>query len=158
MGWLIIVLGLVVAGFAIPRLGKVLLVLLGVLVVLIVVAGLWLYERDQQNKHEREVAKTRISVSQIELSELRLGGGRLVGRIRNHSQQYALDELRLKLTMRDCNAKAECEVVGETEVTVYTDVPAGQSRDVDEYVYFNHLGQTRGKHEWDYRVLEILGK
>ena len=147
-----------------PRLGKALLVLLGIVVVIIAAGALWLYEMDQTDKHEREIAKTKISPSQIELSDLLLrpsygnGDFALVGRIKNRSPQYALDGLKLKLLIRDCDSKAECEVVGETEVNIYTDVPAGQSRDLEQSVYFRNLCHARGKHEWEYRVLEISGK
>jgi hypothetical protein len=69
-----------------------------------------------------------------------------------------LTQLRLMLTMRDCTGPADCEVVGESEEFIFTKVPPGQARDLDESVHFSKLGQPRGKRQWDYRILEILGK
>jgi hypothetical protein len=60
--------------------------------------------------------------------------------------------------MRDCSDTSTCEVVGETEDVIYVDVPPGQARAVDDFVYFTALGSPRGKHQWDYHIVEIIGR
>jgi hypothetical protein len=109
-------------------------------------------------------ARPRIRMGEVELVDLRLlpgsllGSSRLVGRVRNRSPRYTLTQLRLMLTMRDCTGPADGEVVGESEEFIFTKVPPGQARDLDESVHFSKLGQPRGKRQWDDRILEILGK
>ena len=91
-------------------------------------------------------------------SSLGTGSYTLSGRLRNLSARYGLSELRLKITMRDCVAPANCETVGEAEQPMYKSVPPGQGRDINEFVHFRDLGPARGKHEWDYQVIEVYGR
>ena len=131
--------------------------------VVVLGAAVW-HVMDKANRIEREAARARIQRSEVSCDDLELQPGygsaayRLLGRIRNKSQRYTLTELKLKLTMRDCNAQGDCETVGETEESIYVTIPPGQARDLDEYVYFSHLGQLRGRLQWDYQILEIQGR
>ena len=72
--------------------------------------------------------------------------------------QYTLSEVRLKLTMRDCRKPKDCEVVGETVESLYTSVPPGQARDLDEHVLFSAMRQPRGTYQWEYQIVAILGR
>jgi hypothetical protein len=163
MVWLAIV-ALVVAAFAIPRFGKVVLGLIGVLVVVAVIGGIALLVMNQREQAERQAARTRIQKSEVELVDLGLGSSygtgsyKLGGRVRNQSTRYTLSEMKLKFTMRDCTEAGGCEVVGQTEDTMYVNVPPSQARDLNESVYFSGLGTPHGKHQWDYEIVEILGK
>ena len=164
MGWAVLVVLIIIAAFAIPRFGTALLALLGVVVIGVVILGVVLYQMDQQDKRERELATSRISRSEIELVDLALQPGygtssyTLVGRVRNLSAQYTLSEVRLKLVMRDCAPAGHCEIVGETDESLYLGVPPGQARDLNEYVSFRGLGPPSGKHQWEHQILEIIGR
>lgn len=164
MEWLILLAVVVTSAFAFPRFGKALLALVGVLLVLLVVAGVLLYLYERRQEAERAAAKTRIARSEIEFVDLALrpsygrGWYRLVGRVRNRSPRYTLRELRLKLVMRDCRRVGDCEIVGETDEAVYLSVPPGQAREIDEDVHFYDLGPPRGKYQWEYSVTEIVGQ
>ena len=158
---ILIIIILVVAGFALPRLGKALLVLLGVLVLGALGIAAWVYQNNLEQNREREAAKTRIRIAEVDLSDLTLGSGSsstLAGRVKNNSKTYRLSEIVLKITMRDCDAAGKCEIVGEEEVRSYSDIPPGQARDISQYVSFSGLGSPRGKRQWDYSVVEISGK
>jgi len=154
--WWLIGIVIVIAAFAFPRFGKALLVLATIVVVgiLIVIAN---------ERQESAAARTRVSASEIDLLDLRLGSSygssyRLVGRLRNRSPRYTLSSLSIKVTMRDCTAPGQCETVGETTTSVYASVPPGQVRGIDDSVYFSGLPPFRGKMEWIYSVVEIRAK
>lgn len=158
MFWVFLIVIIVIAGFAVPRLGKALLICIGVLVGL----GLIWYFYDQQ---EEEASKKRIAANEVDLIELRLlpqtyspESFELVGRIRNKSARYTLTDLRLRITMKDCLAANQCETVGESSAWLFQDVPPGQSREIKDSVYFRNLGKPRGKFEWGYMIEQISGK
>lgn len=165
MLWVFLIVGLVAAAFAIPKLGKALLILLGIALAVAALGVCYLIVTERQNRAEREAAKHRITRNEIELADLTLGKDRvspsgytLRGRVRNRSANHSLTDLTIRLTMKDCAEPTKCEVVGQTEERIHVTVPPGQARDLYEYVYFSNLGSARGKHEWDYDVVEILGK
>lgn len=163
MIWIVVVL-VIIAAFALPRFGKALAGLFGVLLVLAIVGAIILFVMDRRQKAERELAKTRIKTAEVDLVDLGLRNGygagsyTLVGRVRNRSGRYTLNEMRLKLTMKDCGDTNSCEVVGQTEEAIYVNVPPGQARDLNEFVSFTGLGSPRGKHQWDYEIVEIVGQ
>jgi hypothetical protein len=72
--------------------------------------------------------------------------------------QYTLSGVHLKLTMLDCRKPKDCEMVGETVEFLSTSVPPGQARDLDEYVSFSAMRQPRGKYQWEYQIVEMLGR
>ena len=92
------------------------------------------------------MSKKRIAPAEIQFDNLRLAPGyssesfRLLGRIKNTSPRFSLQDLRLKITMRDCIKPGECEIVGESTAWTFATVPSGQSRDIDESG--SQLGQT----------------
>jgi len=47
--------------------------------------------------------------------------------------------------------------VGQANTSIYTRVPPGQARDVEEYVFFNPSPRIRGRMEWSYAIGEIAG-
>ena len=161
MWWLLLIIIVIVAAFAVPKFGK---FLLGTILVIAVVGGVAIYEVQRRREVETEAAKTRILRSQLELDSLELqpgyflGSYTLIGRVRNRSSEYTLDNFRLKLIMRDCLSPDDCEVVGEKEQSIYTTVPPGQARDIDDIVSFSDLGEPRGTLQWDHEVIEISGK
>lgn len=110
-------------------------------------------------KSEREAAKSRISFSEVRFDDLRLGigSGTLSGEVRNRSQRYTLTSVGLLITVRDC-IQGSCDVVGQESETLWMDVPPGQVRAVDHYVYFPHLPPRRGDYQWDYRITSVEGR
>jgi hypothetical protein len=156
MLWIIVLIIVVIIAFIVPKFGKTLLIGIAVLVA---IGFLWYLN----NRHEEEVSKKRISHTEIQFDDLRLmpsysaASFRLSGRLKNKSQRFSLQDIRIKITMRDCIKPGECEIVGETTASTFATVPPGQSRDVDESVYFSNLAKPKGKYEWGYYIVEIKG-
>jgi arginine exporter protein ArgO len=122
MGWAVI--GIIIAGFAIPRLGKVLLWIGALGAVLLVVCGVVLYEMNRRQEAEQARSMTLIKPTEIELSDMLLNPNdgsdsfTLVGRVKNLSQRFTLTSFGLMLTMRDCDSNG-CETVGEERASFY---------------------------------------
>ncbi|HYA47100.1 MAG TPA: hypothetical protein VEF92_06060 [Burkholderiales bacterium] len=155
MWWLIAILA-IVAAFFFPRFRNVLLILMGVLVL-----GFFaLYEYQQA---EEKASRGRIATTDVQLTETRLivrspGAYTLTGRLRNGSAQFSIESLQIRLTLRDCVSKNRCETIGETTQPLSVSVPPGQTRGVEERVYFSDLPSLKGNLEWDYAVVEIRAK
>jgi len=183
MMWLVVIVIVVALAFAVPRFGKMLLIISGVLLVLGLLAAAALYVVKQREDAAREEAKKLINRDDLEFVDMALRGGnvlpgsyRLIGRVRNRST-FHLSELRLKLTLRDCPKgvvpsprpehftdaernvfRRACEVVGEEQEHVYASVPAHQARDLDQLVSFSGFKDIRGDLVWDYAILETVGR
>jgi hypothetical protein len=137
----------------------VLLIALGLVFCLV---GLILYQ-DQLRKREYEGSKTRIPLSLVEFQNIELKPGysssffNVVGRVKNNSAQYTLDEIRLQITMSEALGN-HSEVVGQEETTIHVNSPPGQARDFDDSVWFSGLGAPRGKRTWSYRIMYVAGQ
>lgn len=163
MGWLLVLVLLLIAGFAVPRLGKALLVVCGVLILLII--GLFAYLSIERRRSDAEdvAASKRIPHADVELSDLVLepsgsGSYKLTGRVHNGSGQYLLYRLHLKLTLHDCVKPDSCEIIGQAGADADNLVPPGQTRAIDEYVFFSAIPQVRGKFTWTYELVSVSGR
>ena len=112
--------------------------------------------------HKLKLSKQRIPAAEVELADMQLtnearGVKSLSGRIRNHSQNYTLVEVRIQVSMEDC-ADQHCEVINQTEVTLKPDVPPGQARDFREQIAFQSELAPRGKPELKYQVISTRGE
>jgi len=155
MWWLIAILA-IIAAFFFPRFRNVLLILIGVLAVAFFV----LYEYEQTDE---KASRSRITNTDVHLTETRLilrspGAYTLVGRLRNGSAQFSIQSLQIRLTLRDCVSKNQCATIGETTQSLSVSVPPGQTRGVEERIYFSSLPSLKGNLEWDYAVVEIHAK
>jgi HAMP domain-containing protein len=153
--WLILVL-VVIAAFAVPRFGKA--VLVGAAILVAIVCAFWISANVEEKR-----ARTRIAAREVELEEITLSPSSgetyiLAGRIHNHSARYTLTGLEMRFTARDCPDTADCEVVGQSEKSLYLSIPPGQTREVsDEYVFFSGLGAPRGTRKWNYDITSVSG-
>ena len=106
---------------------------------------------------EREVARHRVTVGELVLSDMRLEtqGGRLEGRLRNTSSRFTVSEVGLSVILKDCNT-VDCETVGQENVHISASTPAGQARDFSTFAYFpGNPRARRGKLEWQYQVVYV---
>ena len=155
MWWLIAILAIITA-FLFPRFRNTLLILIGVLAVGFFV----LYEYEQM---EEKASRGRITNTDVHLTESQLilrspGSYTLVGRLRNGSAQFSIESLRIRLTLRDCVSKTQCAIIGETIQYLPLYVPPGQTRGLEERIYFSSLPRLKGNLEWDYALVEIRAK
>ena len=127
---------------------------------LAVVIGIIGYFAWYQN-HELSLSKHRIPLAEVELADMKIiderRGKQITGRVRNHSQEYTLTELRVRVSMEDC-ADNHCEVINQTDITLKPKVPPGQARDFREPLYFTSPLAPRGKPEVKYSVISTRGE
>ncbi len=124
---------------------------------LVVIVGIIAFFAWYQD-HELAQSKQRIAPAEVELAEMRLtDAGRglkdLSGRLRNHSPQYTLMEVVLRISVEDCLNAERCEVVDQTNVTLKPKIPPGQARDVRERAYFKSTVQLRGEQRLRFDVV-----
>lgn len=153
MIWFAVII-LIIAAFAIPALGRALLILLAVIVG---IAACLIFYSQLNSNHQAEVKKALISQDEIELSEVLLNdrySTKLTGKVKNKSKNYELRTIRFKVTFRDCLLE-ECEIVGEGTAHAYANVPPGQTRYFEEYIYFPNMGNPKGIRSWSYQVVDI---
>jgi hypothetical protein len=141
-----------------PLFRKVILIIAGVLGAIIFIFYAY-------NENEQSMSKKRISPTEIQISELRLAPERyssssykLLGRIKNNSQRYTLDNLEIKVVVQDCVEGGSCETVGEGTTSYYYSIPPGQAREMDSYISFHNMPQARGHYKWNYSIVEVKGK
>ncbi len=164
MGPLALVL-LIIAAFAIPRLGATLLLLLFICaacVGLLIIAG----QNNKSSFTQQPAAITHIAISEVQLRDLQLvpqqyspSSFRLTGRVQNKNPLSPLTTIRLKVTLQDCvNVPNDCETVGETMENLYVTVPSLQSRDLNESVYFSSFNGFKGTPNWLYSIVDVNGQ
>jgi hypothetical protein len=158
MAWLLIPLVLVVllylAGF--PRSA-------GALLVAGVVAGAVLY---YYNQRLEEDARSRIPASDVIVENVTItptfrASYNLSGSVRNNSEQYRLEGLTFKVTLRDCatDDKAKCVNISEATTYVPVNLPPQEARDFVGALYFgNEAIKPKGTFAWDFELVAIKGK
>ena len=161
MIWLLIII--LVFGFAIASRGfrKLLLILGGIILLGVGLISAWLASENRAAQKERAAAKLRIPRANIEFVDLRLGlseSSQLTGRVRNKDPKYTLTGVELLLRVQECTTPTQCETVGEANQSIYLDVPSGQARAIDTYVYFSRLGSPRATRTWTYDLVSISGR
>jgi hypothetical protein len=156
----ILVLGILLLVLASKPFRRVAAILATVSVVACVIIFAWWKEDDTKRKQKRELAKTYIQPSQIELVEPRVtfSGSdgrpdRIIGRLRNNSR-YTLESFEIRLLFEDCLTEKTCETVGDFKNEVYLSVPPSQSRDFENYVSGPPVS-AKGKIQWNYRITSV---
>ena len=128
--------------------------------IVVALAIIGIFATYQHIKSEEETSKHRILPSEVELVGLTLGSASsdpfrsLKGRIRNHSTNYTLDSVQLKIILIEV---PQNEMVGEAHIALPIDVPRNQTRSVDTTVYFTNLPAPNGHFEWSYAIEEVRG-
>ena len=158
MIWLIVPLVLVVlvylAGF--PRSAAALLATA-------VVAGVVLY---YYNQYVQEDARSRIPLSEVSVDKVAItptfrSSYNLSGTVRNNSEQYRLEGISFKVTLRDCpgSDKSKCASLAEATTYVPLGLPPQQAQDFIGSLYFgNEQVKPKGTLDWDYEIVAITGK
>jgi hypothetical protein len=137
--WARVIVGIVAAGFACLL--------------------LFLLISDATSKREAELSKHRIAASEVEFQDLLLTSdlSHLRGRVKNNSPRYDLESAELRIILKDCMG-SNCDVVGQTEESIRMNVPPGQTRGIEEYLYFSNVPKLRGTLQWEYKVNFIRGR
>jgi hypothetical protein len=158
MAWLLVPLVLVVllylGGF--PRSAAALLAAA-------VVAGILLYYHNQrvQEDERSRIALSEVAIENVTITPTFRSSYNLSGSIRNGSEQYQVEGLDFKVTLRDCPGadKANCTSIGEANTYVPVSVPPQQARQFVGSLYFgNEQMKLKGTLAWDYEIVAITGK
>lgn len=160
MGWLIAVIIIALAVFS-PAFRTLLLCLAA----LAAIAGGIIYFWQQS---QDAAAKRRVPDSDVVFENLRMGKSqygdsyRLNGRLRNNNKRYTVTQIVLRITLKDCPIESDpaktdqaCDIVGETDNTLFLDVPPGQVRDIDDGVYFSSGSNVHRQMRWHYGISSI---
>jgi len=126
-------------------------IIAGILICVAVVA-FWVYS--EQQKQEDKLARTRISPQDVELTDLELRGSEITGKLKNKSAKYSVSEIELRITIKDCVGD-NCEIIAQSNESIWLDVPPGQVRFFEEYVSLPKRGKPTGETKWYYDILSI---
>ena len=155
MRWILIAIIALILSTLVMRFNR----LAAALIIIIVVAIgsiAWYQQR------EMEAARQRIPGDQVELADFKLvkpdrNTRELVGRIRNHSTQYTIEELGLKVVMDDCR-NGHCDTIDQVKVIFADPIPPDQARDVKRRIVFTSLLQPKGTLVPHFHLLYIKAK
>jgi hypothetical protein len=159
MVWLFAIAVLLLIVF-VPAVRRIALVLVATAVIAIAYVS-------YQSQQEREASRKRVSPAEMEFADVRLGGAsythELTGRVRNRSPRYTVSSVGMKIQVEDCTvtasaAESTCVVVGQSDASLYLDVPPDQVRDFRTYVSFLNDMQIHGRMQWSYRISYIDAK
>ncbi|MBN2653615.1 MAG: hypothetical protein JXR79_00670 [Nitrospirae bacterium] len=148
MIWLVVLL-FIIALIFIPALRKVAGGITIIGVVLIGIILLWSAHDNNKREKQDAFAKTLIRTEQVVTENMSMHGhDKLTGRIYNKSSQYTIDELEIHITLRDKNV-----IVGETDESIRVNIPPGQAREIEEYLYFSST--VPSGFTWDFYIKSI---
>lgn len=137
------------------------------LVVLLVAAALlylWSEHSSREYARKRELAKSFIRHSEVEVVDPRVSfssydgsPSKITGRIRNNSRHH-LESIELELVFQDCISGGECETVGEADEEIRVLVPPGQSRDFEEHILSGPRLNPKGQIRWHYAIKGVVAQ
>lgn len=154
MVWAIVILIVIIAAIAVPNFGKSLLAIVGLIALLI---AFYVYnEKAEAEASRKRIAPTELQITNLALAPHTYGSSyRLTGRLKNTSSKYTVQKVILQITIKDCITPDNCEIVGDTSVSIWGTVPPQQTRALNENAYFTDLPAFRGKWKWTYAIIEV---
>lgn len=156
--------------------------LLIILAVLALVFGLvWKVDEERMEKKRIELAEkerlaqTRIPIDKVTIEDISVkstSGKRgpettdrtlphfltVTGRATNHSNEFAVTGLSLKLVFLDCDDDAQtasCVTVGEHDEKFDISIPPQQARDFQHSLYHMETIRPRGILKWESKILQV---
>lgn len=128
----------------------------------IVVAALLVFDWVQDNRSASLIEAEELELIDFQMRERPGVSYGMQGRVQNHSGDYRLLRLALRVLALDCadmsQPAAQCTVIGEHDVEFAVDIPAGQARDVQQRIRFGSQPlQPRGTLRWQYEVIGTVG-
>ncbi len=151
MKWLalIIVLILLIVSVRFRKLA-VMLVLAGGVVGLL----FWQYQDYEQNKSRNRIPPSQVILQNV-LFDTSNHHYEMTGRIINHSDQYTLNGVQLKISVEDCknDTPMSCIVFWATNEYIYITIPPKQARDFKKAISIYSDQNIEGLLRWNYSIL-----
>ena len=118
--------------------------------------------QDARAKQQLEARRSKIPISAVELSGLRMSFGavpELTGRIANRADRDSVSMVDVDVVVYDC-PRAEtrldrCATIATDRVVTLETVPPGQSRDFRSYVTLPPALSVRGRLRWTYQIASV---
>jgi hypothetical protein len=135
--------------------------------ILLIVSGLMLTSVvgcDHSNNGKNGAVTAAIKKTDIDFPGMQLrpgadkGSFKAVGRIRNKSEKFTVREIKLRFTMEDVLATGASTTAAATVVVLHYTVPPLESRELQENVVFGRMPAPRGRHEWNYSVMDVVAQ
>ena len=160
MLWILVIGILIFLGFKYPAFGIFSLVCIGIIILVFVIII-------SSSNHKQEIAKSLISIDQIQLTNLTLNKSsmsyQLSGQVKNNSN-YELEDITLAVTAYDCPTNtitSDCITIGQdNNVSTYVNIPSNQVRALNDVTYVNldNMPPVKGMFLWSYKIVGTIGK
>ena len=128
----------------------------GVFILICVVGGLlfWQYQEYEKNKPRNRISPSELVLKNVSFKPSN-SNYEMTGRIINNSQEFTLNGVQLKITVKDCannNNNNDCIIFTEKNEYLYVNIPPKQARDFrkDISLYSNQIIEERLV--WNYSV------
>lgn len=150
MTWIWLLVLVVAALLAFRFLGR----LLATLIALVVFSAIGIYAYQEWRRVD---AAKHISAQEIVIDQLRLivsprGPRELLGRIHNRSARSTLTYAEIEIQLQDCVAD-DCDIVDAETVTLRTQIPPGQSRELRQPLFLKLPNEFKGEQRIGYQVI-----
>jgi len=162
---LAIAVGVVVAGFVLAKLGRLLRVGGRMLALIALAAGAFLWHRHRREAADHEIAGQRIPLASVEMAHVTLtplkgAAGRyaLAARVRNRSRAFTLSGIDVSVMIKDCIKGGSCETTAHHVEHIRLAVPPGQSRDIRDEVVLSSPPVARGRFAWSHELVSTEGR
>lgn len=162
---LAIAAGVVVAGFVLAKLGRLLRVGGHALALIALAAGAFLWHRHRREAASHEIARQRIPLASVEMAHVSLtphrgAAGRyaLAARVRNKSSSFTLSGIDVSVMIKDCVKGDSCETTAHQVKHIRLTVPPGESRDIRDAVVLSSPPVARGRFAWSHQLVSTEGR
>jgi hypothetical protein len=129
--------------------------------ILLIMAGLVLIATIGCDRSGKK-SSTTIQPGEIDFPGMQLrpyadnGSFKAIGRIRNKSEKFTIQQIKLKFLTEDVLTTGASTTVAETVVVLRTTVPPRDSKEFQQDVVFGRMPPPRGRHEWSYSIMEVI--
>jgi hypothetical protein len=157
--WFLAIVTVCLAIVVIPGLGRVLRYLS--VAALVLGVGLLVWNRDALKQWDERlqwrrslIAETEVSLSEQGLIRVKYGY-RFSARVRNGSSKYAISDLLVRLTFRNCDSLGHCQEIYGSDAYIAQAIPSGEARGVTGHIAMKVPLQARNQLQWDARVTRV---
>lgn len=134
-------------------------VMLGLLALLVLAGGGIYAYRTMEDKRQLSA----IDSSELELRDVELKydyGYKFKAIAKNKSRLHAISSIGIEVTLYDCPVGdpvdwPKCETIGQDDAYIFTSIPSGQVRGLDDGLWFGDMPPIKRRFVWSYRVTWI---